>query len=379
MNPVLSRIKDHSLRLLTNLRGWRTAEKLIVLESDDWGAIRTPSRAALDAMVRKGLPVDQSRFNCLDCLESGDDLEALLELLGRHRDGQGNPAVMTFNTVMGNPDFDAIRNDGFERFHHEHFFDSYRRYHGDDLRGLWQSGMAAGVIRPQLHAREHLNLDLWLRDLRAGREEARIAFDHGFFGTRSGTSSRLKKNYLAAYWAESADDLDRMAEILQEGMKLFQATFGFASRSFIPCNHILAVELEGTLADCGVTLLQGQRGQAIPDVERGGRLTVKRRYTGQRNRLGQVYSVRNVCFEPYKDVGQDWVGLALREIRQAFLFRRPAVVTTHRINYVGGMDRDHRDRNLRLLDELLARIGKTWSDVKFISSDELAVRMVEDQ
>jgi len=93
--------------------------------------------------------------------------------------------------------------------------------------------------------------------------------------------------------------------------------------------------------------------------------------------LGQVYSVRNVCFEPYEDVSRDWVGLALWEIHQAFLFRRPAVVTTHRINYVGGMDLEHRDRNLRLLDELLAHIRKTWPEVQFISSDELAARMVE--
>lgn len=374
---MLNYVKDLVLAHWANLRGWRTAEKLVVLESDDWGAIRMPSRAALDAMVRKGLPVDQSRFDGLDCLESGDDLETLLGLLAKHGDHQGNPTVMTFNTVMGNPDFDAIRKDGFERFHHEHFFDSYQRYHGQDLSRIWQSGMEAGLIRPQFHAREHLNSDLWLRDLRAGREETRIAFDLGFFGTRSGTSSSLKKNYLAAYWAESADDLVRMAEILQEGMRLFQATFGFESRSIIPCNYIVAAELEATMADCGIMLMQGLRGQAIPIVEQGGRLRVKRRYTGQMNRFGQLYSVRNVQFEPFEDVRRDWVGTALRQVGQAFLFRRPAVVTTHRVNYVGGMDRDHRDQNLRLLDEFLTRIRKTWLDVQFISSDQLAMRMKE--
>lgn len=374
---MLNYVKDLVLAHWANLRGWRTAEKLVVLESDDWGAIRMPSRAALDAMVRKGIPVDQSRFDGLDCLESGDDLEALFGLLARHEDHQGNPTVMTFNTVMGNPDFDAIRNDGFERFHHEHFFDSYRRYHGQDLSGTWRAGMEAGLIRPQFHAREHLNSDLWLRDLRAGREKTRIAFDHSFFGTRSGTSSSLKKNYLAAYWAESADDLVRMAEILQVGMRLFQATFGFESRSIIPCNYIVAVELEATMADCGVMLMQGLRGQAIPIVEQGGRLRVKRRYTGQINRFGQLYSIRNVRFEPFEDVTRDWVGTAVRQVGQAFLFRRPAVVATHRINYVGGMDRDHRDRNLRLLDEFLTRVHKTWPDVQFISSDQLAMRMKE--
>ena len=71
------------------------------------------------------------------------------------------------------------------------------------------------------------------------------------------------------------------------------------------------------------------------------------------------------------------MGSALKEIRQAFRLRRPAVVTSHRINYVGGMHLQHRDRSLRLLDDLLGRIRTTWPDARFISSDRLAMRMKE--
>ena len=69
-----------------------------------------------------------------------------------------------------------------------------------------------------------------------------------------------------------------------------------------------------------------------------------------------MYSVRNVVFEPYKDSSRDWVSTALNEIAQAFLFRKPAVVVSHRINYVSGLSIKHRDLSLRLLDRLLSEI-----------------------
>ncbi len=69
---------------------------------------------------------------------------------------------------MGNPDFEKIKESGFETFFHEHFFDSYKRYHNQDLQSTWEEGIKAGLIQPQFHAREHLNVSLWLKDLREG-------------------------------------------------------------------------------------------------------------------------------------------------------------------------------------------------------------------
>ena len=62
---------------------------------------------------------------------------------------------------------------------------------------------------------------------------------------------------------------------------------------------------------------------------------------------------------------------ALQEIRSAFFWGSPAIVSTHRVNYVGGMDIRHRDRSFGLLDTLLKKILTNWPDVEFVSSDEL--------
>ena len=71
------------------------------------------------------------------------------------------------------------------------------------------------------------------------------------------------------------------------------------------------------------------------------------------------------------------VASALSQIKQAFYWGKPAIVSTHRVNYVGGMDMEHRDNNLRLLDQLLGKILAMWPDVEFTSSDELAAMMAD--
>jgi hypothetical protein len=132
----------------------------------------------------------------------------------------------------------------------------------------------------------------------------------------------------------------------------------------------MPAELEAVIAENGVELIQGQRGQIQPSRD-GSELFIRRRHTGQLGRKGQLYSVRNVSFEPFEDASRDWVATALEEIRGAFFWGTPAIISTHRVNYVGGIDIENRDRNLKLLGKFLRKILDTWPDIEFISSDEL--------
>jgi hypothetical protein len=370
--PSLAQMKSATLRLATNLRGWKTRRKLLVIESDDWGAIRMPNRTAWEQLLAVGIRVDQSRYDRLDCLENRDDFQALMNLISAHRDANGRPATFTFNTVMGNPDFQAIESDGFENFHHQHLFDSYRHYHGKDLEPVWRQAIDQRLIRPQLHAREHLNSPLWMRDLKGGHREARLAFDHRFYGLKTRTGSPNQKNYLTACWPDSPAHMREIIDIAEDGTEQFEQTFGYRSKTFIGCNYVWPGALEAGLANRGVELLQTQRGHIQPDPEAHGAPTIRRHYTGQMNRHGQSYSVRNVLFEPYLDENADWAKRALAEIDQAFRLSRPAIVCSHRINYVSGMDIAHRDRSLRQLNSLLTKVRQRWPDVEFTTSDELS-------
>lgn len=369
----MKRVKDRVLRSWANARGWRTRRRLLVLESDDWGAIRMRDPNALRDMERRGLAVGNSSFGRVDCLENRSDLENLFSVVDRYRDRQNNAPVFTFNTVLGNPDFAAIRAGRFEQYSHEGLFQSYERYKGEDLRPVWDAAIQASLIQPQFHAREHLNVGLWMNDLQNGLTATRLAFDHDYYGHRTTTSSKRQQSYLAAYWPESPEHLTEIKGIVSDGLTKFEEEFGFASRTFVPCNLVMPSELESTLLTRGVELIQGERGQVAPNSF--GESSIRRSYTGQRNAFGQLYSVRNVKFEPFEDPSINWVESALDDIGASFYWGKPAIVSTHRVNYVSGMDVNNRDRNLRLLDQLLQSILTKWPDVEFLTSDALLTVM----
>ena len=294
-----------------------------------------------------------------------------MNVIDAHRDASGRPATFTFNTVMGNPDFEAIERDDFECFHHQHLFESYRHYHGQDLEDDWRNAIDSRLIHPQFHAREHLNSPLWMADLKAGHQETRRAFREGFYGLKTRTGSPRQQNYLAAHWPDTPEHLKSIEQILDDGLHQFEKTFGFPSATFIGCNYVWPDELEEHLARWGVKLLQTQRGQIQPDPHQGGNIRIRRHYTGQKNRYGQHYGVRNVLFEPYLDKSTDWARRALAEISQSFRLSRPAVVSSHRINYVGGMDVAHPVRSLENLDRLLTGVRQRWPEVEFVTSETL--------
>jgi hypothetical protein len=69
---------------LSNLPGWRTNRKIIVIESDDWSSIRMPSLSTFEELSSNGLDVtsgDARRSNDNDTVDSASDLNALFETL----------------------------------------------------------------------------------------------------------------------------------------------------------------------------------------------------------------------------------------------------------------------------------------------------------
>jgi hypothetical protein len=100
-----------------------------------------------------------------------------------------------------------------------------------------------------------------------------------------------------------------------------------------PCS-ITGDHLDVSLKSGGVLYHQcGQ--QYIPNHEGG--LKVKNRFWGQRNNIGQTYWRRNATFEPSRNQGFDWISSCLGEINIAFRWGKPAVINSHRVNYIGGI------------------------------------------
>jgi hypothetical protein len=87
--------------------------------------------------------------------------------------------------------------------------------------------------------------------------------------------------------------------------------------------------------------------------------------------MKQVYTVRNVLFEPFENEKLDCVNKAMNDINTAFICGKSTIAFTHRINYVSQMSIKHRDKNLKMLSQLLKQILIRWPEVEFMSSDEL--------
>ena len=98
---------------LKNLIGWTTKRKIVVIESDDWGSIRTKDKKAYDSMLKLGLNVDSNFFTRFDSLESDDDLERLFNLLTSFKDINGRHPVFTPMCIVANPDFERIKESDF--------------------------------------------------------------------------------------------------------------------------------------------------------------------------------------------------------------------------------------------------------------------------
>src|SRR5699024_2381523 len=95
-------------KYITNIPGWRTDRKIVVFESDDWGGLRVPSKDVYHKLIQHGINVDRYIFDSKDCLAKKEDIEFLCEVLLSHQIEHSKP-IFTFNTVLGNPDFDKIK------------------------------------------------------------------------------------------------------------------------------------------------------------------------------------------------------------------------------------------------------------------------------
>ena len=75
----------------------------------------------------------------------------------------------------------------------------------------------------------------------------------------------------------------------------------------------------------------------------------------------------------------DPVERCLSDMHIAFKMHKPAVIISHRINYVGYIDRSNRNRNLKMLNRVLSLALKRWTDIEFMTSDQLGKTIINDE
>jgi len=292
-------------------------------------------------------------------------------VLSSVKDKNGNPAILTANNIVANPDFDKIKESGYQQYFYKPFTQTLEEYPNHDrVMDLYNEGIGSKIIKPQFHGREHLNVTRWLRDINNNTTYLLDAFEQKMFSLHWKENNPYGNEYMDGYDCDSRADVDNLEGLINDGIRIFNGIWGFESKSFIANCYIWPNEAEPVLKENNVQYIQGLPLQFVPVLEQGNKYKKKFHYTGQKNKLGQMYLVRNAFFEPSVYPKIDWVDECLKRIELAFKYKTPAIISTHRLNFISSIHEEN-SRNLTSLQELLKKIVQKWPDAEFVSSDEL--------
>ena len=320
------------------IRRWREPvlrDPVVIIESDDWG----PGSA-----------------------EQAERLAAVCETLSRYQDATGRHPVLTVGLVLAAPDAAAIRHGDFAHYQHRTLADP----RDAELLATLRDGVRRGVLALQLHGLEHLwpptfmklarqdgAVRRWLESDDAATETLPPAVQSRWID-----GSALPSQPLAAAAIQSA---------AREEVAAFARLFGELPAVAVPPTFIWNAEVERAWAAAGVRFVvtPGRRytrrnAQGQPDeVDRW-------MANGEIGAGGVRYLVRDLYFEP--TFGHQ-AESALAAIQERVRLGRPALLETHRFNFLG--DAAVCESSRRELERLLAGLLREFPTVRFMSTEEL--------
>jgi hypothetical protein len=356
-----------------NLIGWKTRRKLLVFSVDDYGNVRLASKKAREALDKSGMKA-VSRFDAFDTLENREDLEMLFEVLGSARDVHGHAAIFTTYALPCNIDFEQMVSVDYKHYEHELLPQTFEKLSQQDslaYEGAWpmlQEGIKDRLMVPQFHGREHFNVKVFEDLLKEKDQELLTSLKNRSLANLNPSSSQ-GPGYTSAFGFKDYEENQSFEQIIREGLDAFEQVYGYPAVHFTPPGggeHSIVHRYAGKY---------GIKYVDVPMIKKEhqghGKYKTRVYYTGKRNVAGITYLVRNVVFEPTEHDASEAVNLAIKQIEAAFRWNRPAIISSHRVNFCGHVDPGNRKEGLAALKELLKRITALWPDVEFISADQL--------
>lgn len=343
--------------------------KAVVLESDDWGLCAwSPDLQAY--RVLSDLPMFRSpagRRYGGSTLERASDVKNMAGLLMEFRGGDGFPPVLQANTVMAAPDYARLNPPAFvcDELPLINLPLTPSRWARPGLWGEIVAAREAGVWWPELHGLHHLPECAWLRALRTGVLDARRAFEQ---------QSPVCEAVASSGEYDPREPLEVRIRNLEGAVQRFEQLVGRPPESFCPPDYHADARIEAEAERLGIHTLQGRPERA------GGGWPRLRHFLG-RFRFpdvegGRFYLPPRIAFEPGAGGGERAVvGLegALRGVRAAWSRSQPAIVSTHRANYVQ-LD---EARGAEGVDRLRAFLAALVSDGAVFLTDAEAYALVE--
>lgn len=357
---------------LKHIPGWHTGVKYVAFAVDDYGSIRTANKRAVEALKDKVSGFGGYMDYC-DSVETREDLHRLYEVLARHQDADQRKALFTAYALSANPDTALMLREG--RYAFETLSETFIRLAAEEPAAYegtwqaWQEGMSEGLIRPQFHGREHFSVPLIERKLERGDQDLKANLEVASLARLSGVPEMPGVAFTHAFSLHDEALLTQHREIIREGLALFETTFGFASATFTPPALKLHPALDDFVAGLGVRSIDKPLSGQQPAGGGSSRRSINFLTPPKGKRPAKL--VRTLSFEPCSGNKSDPVGQALGEMERAFRWRKPVIISSHRVNYAGHIDPANRQQGLAKLDDLLAGMLRRWPDIRFVSVDEL--------
>ena len=365
---IFKKIKENLILNGKNIPGRRLKRNIVVIESDDWGSVRMPTADIHKKLTKRGFDFN-NRYDRYDTLADDKDLGELFSVLHSVSDKNGNPAVITPFVNVSNPDFGKIKEGRFQEFFFVPFTQTLKDYgRSTETLTLWIQGMKQGVFSPEFHGNTHISVPFWIDELRKGNGKLLEAFEHGLTSIQLNNIKESYNGFRTELYFENPIQVTFIENALNYGLKQFRVIFGAPPRVYAPTNGIYHPVFEKVLRGNGIRYVYVSWLTKIPNG-RGG-LKSKFFQIGSKDETGMTYYTRNCLFEPSHERYQG-VDKTLKQVSIAFKWGKPAIISTHRVNFIGAISKSNRENGLRELKKLLAAVKKQWPHIEFMSSADM--------
>ncbi len=339
-----------------------------IFESDDWGACETaPDPAsALRCLELFGRSPD----SVTSTLESSASLEALFDVLRKHHGADGQPAVFTAFTSMGNPDFTAIAANGFEAYADIGFDRGLPpAWHREGVLDKMRAGQKDGIWEPEYHSMlHHVSPRLWMQLLNSNSQDGHLARE--LFKLQIYAQNRHIPEY-------EGYTLPEQNAIIRTGFNRFCNAFGRMPHAAVTSDAYPETEILWVANGIRTICLKNCRinsGEVVVyPTKPWNNQNVYTCLGAYQPELDAIYLTRNAFFE-LDGFSRDGGGNSATEVLRVFQrnqkqYNEPAIISTHRSNYCSFNSGINRIR-LQELGRLLTLLKD--AGVSFLSSHELA-------
>jgi hypothetical protein len=334
---------------------------LLLLQSDDWGRAGLRDHEGLDALRAAGIELGEQPYDFYT-LETAEDLAALSQVLKRHRDPTGRPAVCVMNFITANLDFQRMA--GSHKMQLRALADGLPTgWTRPGLLEAYRDGIAAGVFYPALHGTTHFCRRAVERHISSGSDRGKLLHSLWSAGT---PYIHWRMPWIGyEYWDPelNPDDpflpISDQLEAIGAGVGLFARLFSTIPHSACAPGYRSNADTNRAWSQYGIRCAQNGPGTLTPPHH-------------DRHSVFQLY--RNIEFEPAVEPSFN-LEASMRRAEECFSAGIPAIVSMHSINFHSTV-RDFRSRSLQLLDEFLTALEARHPEMLYVHDEDL-LRLVE--